>query len=128
MCDCSPGTVGPDVMATNALCPNRAPPKVAFCVVGAARTFPMEQAWRSLRRHLIEAYGGHGLTGPTPDVHFQLKLVDDVAKTQKEWRFDPLHQAPSAVCTAVCSFRPASVTFTNSTHGDYRTENPAAAL
>jgi hypothetical protein len=72
---------------------------VAVCIVGGARTFAREQAWRSLKRHLIESYGGRGLSGSTPAVFFHLKLVDDDPKSQKEWRFDPLHQAAADVCS-----------------------------
>ena len=122
-CDCGVSSdAGPDVSAANALCPQRPPPKVAVCIVGGARTFPREQAWRSLRRHLVEAYGGRGLAKPAPDVFLHLKLVDDDAKSQKEWRFDPLHQPAAAACSAACAFRPTSVVLlTNGTH-----EGPAS--
>ena len=39
---------------------------MAVCVVGAARTFPQDQAWRSLKRNLVEAFGGIGLAGGGP--------------------------------------------------------------
>ena len=108
-CDSASSDGPPDVRAANALCPHRPPPKVAVCIVGGARTFAREQAWRSLKRHLIESYGGRGLSGSTPDVFFHLKLVDDDPKSQKEWRFDPLHQAAADVCGAACAFHPEAV-------------------
>ena len=92
-CDCSAAAANEPVVDTrtsNALCPNRPPPRVAICVVGGARTFPQEQAWRSLKRNLIEGFGGIGLDSPSPDVFMHLKLVDDAPKEQREWRFDPL--------------------------------------
>ena len=91
-CDCAPSPP-PDARAANALCPNRRPPRVAVCVVGGARTFVKEQAWRSLRRNLVEGLGGVGLAaGSTaPDVHFHLKTIDDEPKKkQQEWHFDRL--------------------------------------
>ena len=110
----------PDARAANALCPNRPPPRVAVCVVGGARTFPQPQAWRSLKRNLVEAFGGVGLASGSiaPDVYLHLKLTDDAPKSQREWRFDALtHSQPSGVCAAACSFRPSALTLmSNSSH------------
>ena len=82
--------------------PGQRPPRVAHCVVGGARTFPAEQAWRSLRRNLIEAFGGVGLDSAAPDVYFHMKLVDDAPKSQREWRFDSVDRARDvqSVCAA----------------------------
>ena len=40
------------------LCPGRQPPRVAYCLHGAARTLTKPQVHRSIRQHLIEAFGG----------------------------------------------------------------------
>lgn len=112
-CDCSAATANEPVVDTrtsNALCPNRPPPRVAICVVGAARTFPQEQAWRSLKRNLIEGFGGIGLDSPSPDVFMHLKLVDDAPKEQREWRFDPLtRRLDQPLCAAACAFQPTAL-------------------
>ena len=118
MCDC-PSTPPPDLTAGNALCPNRPPPRVAHCVVGAARTFATDQAALSLRRHLVEDFGGRGLTSSAPDVFFHMKLVDDVPKSQKEWAFKQLDVrggAASDVCRQACRFAPRAVTLLNVSH------------
>ena len=118
MCDC-PSTPPPDLTAGNALCPNRPPPRVAHCVVGAARTFAADQAALSLRRHLVEDFGGRGLTSSAPDVFFHMKLVDDVPKSQKEWAFKQLDVrggAASDVCRQACRFAPRAVTLLNASH------------
>ena len=118
MADCScAATAGPDVTAANALCPNRAPPRVAHCVVGAARTFATDQAALSLLKHLVEDLGGQGLTSPLPDVFFHMKLVDDQPKAQKEWAFKRLDSRdPSPVCRRACRFAPQAVTLLNVSH------------
>ena len=112
-CDCSSSAAEPqpDVRASNALCPNRQPRRVAICVVGGARTFPQEQAWRSLKRNLVEGLGGVGLGGAAaPDVFMHLKLVDDAPKTQREWKFDALSQRlDDRLCMAACAFRPIAL-------------------
>ena len=118
MCDCA-STPPPDLTAGNALCPNRPPPRVAHCVVGAARTFATDQAALSLRRHLVEDFGGRGLTSSAPDVFFHMKLVDDVPKSQKEWAFKQLDVrggAASDVCRQACRFAPRAVTLLNVSH------------
>ena len=121
MCDC-PSTPPPDSSAGNALCPNRPPPRVAHCVVGAARTFATDQAALSLRHHLVEDFGGRGLTSSAPDVFFHMKLVDDVPKSQKEWAFKQLSVRGGAVCRQACRFAPRAVTLLNASHS-----GPAAA-
>ena len=112
-CDCSSAAAEPppDARASNALCPNREPPRVAVCVVGGARTFPQEQGWRSLKRHLVEGLGGVGLGGASaPDVFIDLKLIDDAPKTQREWKFDALsRRLDDRLCTAACAFRPVAL-------------------
>ena len=115
MCDC-PSTPPPDLTAGNALCPNRPPPRVAHCVVGAARTFATDQAALSLRHHLIEDFGGRGLTSSAPDVFFHMKLVDDVPKSQKEWAFKQLDMRGGDVCRQACRFAPRAVTLLNASH------------
>ena len=119
-CDCSQSREPPpSAEATNALCPSRTPPRVAICVVGGARTFPQPQAWRSLKRNLVEAFGGIGLAPHSlaPDVFLHLKLLDDAPKTHREWKFDSLSPAGAAVCAASCAFRPAGlVLMSNSSH------------
>ena len=93
-----------------------------MCVVGGARTFPQPQAWRSLKRNLVEAFGGVGLARDSiaPDVYLHLKLTDDVPKTQREWHFDAVTHSSgvsSGVCSAACAFRPAGLNLmSNSTH------------
>ena len=121
MCDC-PSAPPPDSSAGNALCPNRPPPRVAHCVVGAARTFATDQAALSLRHHLVEDFGGRGLTSSAPDVFFHMKLVDDVPKSQKEWAFKQLSVRGGAVCRQACRFTPRAVTLLNASHS-----GPAAA-
>ena len=117
-CDCAPSPP-PDARAANALCPNRRPPRVAVCVVGGARTFVKEQAWRSLRRNLVEGLGGVGLAaGSTaPDVHFHLKTIDDEPKKkQQEWHFDRLDVSRAGVCAAACAFAPTSLELLAAAH------------
>ena len=117
-CDCAPSPP-PDARAANALCPNRRPPRVAICVVGGARTFVKEQAWRSLRRNLVEGLGGVGLAaGSTaPDVHFHLKTIDDEPKKkQQEWHFDRLDVSRAGVCAAACAFAPTSLELLAAAH------------
>jgi hypothetical protein len=119
MCDCrSASEAPPDTRPANALCPGRPPPRVAVCIVGGVRTFPQPQAWRSLKRNLVEAFGGHGLAATTPDVFMDLKLVDDAPKTQREWRFDAINQQRNlnAVCNAACAFQPVSLVLRNESH------------
>ena len=118
MCDC-PSAPQPDVAAGNALCPNRPPPRVAHCVVGAARTFATDQASLSLLHHLVMDFGGRGLTSSAPDVFFHMKLVDDAPKSQKEWAFKQLDARGSAameVCRQACRFQPRAVTLINASH------------
>ena len=107
-CGCAMATPPRDVRTSNALCPNQRPPRVAHCVVGGARTFTAEQAWRSLRRNLIEAFGGIGIDSEVADVYFHMKLADDAPKSQREWRFDSLDHTGDAraVCAAACAFSP----------------------
>ena len=107
-----------DAHTANALCQGQQPPRVAHCIVGGARTFPKSQAWRSLRRNLIEAFGGVGLDSTLADVYFQLKLVDDAPKSQREWRFDALDQTHNlaSVCAATCAFAPRTVSLLNQSH------------
>ena len=117
-CDCAPSPP-PDARAANALCPNRRPPRVAVCVVGGARMFVKEQAWRSLRRNLVEGLGGVGLAaGSTaPDVHFHLKTIDDEPKKkQQEWHFDRLDVSRAGVCAAACAFAPTSLELLAAAH------------
>ena len=113
-CDCASApdlAPPPDARASNALCPGRPPPRVAICVVGGARTFPQEQAWRSLKRNLVEGFGGVGLGAGSlaPDVYLDLKLTDEAPKTQREWHFDSISQAHAQVCAAACAFRPVGL-------------------
>ena len=117
-CDCSSSSLAPDVRAANALCPNRTPPRVAHCVVGAARTFATDQVALSLLRHLVEDLGGRGLTSAVPDVFFYMKLVDDAPKAQKEWAFKRLDTHGAApVCRRACRFAPKEVRLLNVSHG-----------
>lgn len=123
-CDCSAAARSEplvDTRATNALCPRQAPPRVAVCIAGAIRTFAQEQAWRSLKRNLVEAFGGVGLAAPAPDVFMQLKLVDDAPKGHREWRFDTLSHRldgphSEALCRAVCAFHPVGLELGNASH------------
>jgi len=123
-CDCAPFASAeppPDPRASNSLCPARPPPRVAVCIAGGVRTFPQPQAWRSLKRNLVEAFGGVGLVSDAPDVYLELKLIDDAPKTQREWRFDPLSHhltgdGGGALCRAVCAFHPIHVALGNASH------------
>ncbi|KAL1522893.1 hypothetical protein AB1Y20_017858 [Prymnesium parvum] len=117
-CGCQQPQRTRDTRTANALCFNQPTPRVAHCIVGAARTFPVERAWRSLRRNLVEAFGGIGLEAEAADVFFHMKLVDDALKAQREWRFDSLSRTDDAasVCEAACAFSPRGVSLLNESH------------
>ncbi|KAL3907638.1 MAG: hypothetical protein SGPRY_010100 [Prymnesium sp.] len=114
-CECAAARL--DARASNALCASP-PPRVAHCIAGAARTFPEQRAWRSLRRNLVEAFGGVGLSSDSPDVFFQMKLLDDAPKAQREWSFSPINHASAlpALCDAACAFSPRGLSLLNASH------------
>jgi hypothetical protein len=61
-----------DTSVAAALCPGRAPPSVAVCIAGGPRALAKRQVHTSIRRHLVEAFGGE------PTVFWHLNLFDPI--------------------------------------------------
>eukprot|EP01052_Picozoa_sp_SAG31_P000156 SAG31_NODE_5_length_43735_cov_42.922266_12_plen_387_part_00 len=111
------GDIVPSGVA-DVLCPGQSRPRIAYCVVGAARTFASPQAYMSLKTNVIDAFGGDA------HVFLRLKLRDAAPKKQRGYQVPSAHIGNAEnLQPAIDMLRPVSVEIIRGESSTNETQN-----